>query len=525
MATDIMQPMRFTIDLASGLTQTPMRTQLMKGDRSANKIIVKLTDGRETADLTGVSATGSFIRPPDAAEILLPGSVQDDEASVELIDDCYAAEGYCQIDVMLTMSGITRTILSLTGYVLGKGSGAYVDVSGVIPNINDIVAQYAEMKRVTEETQAAANKANDAASRAPYVGANGNWFVWDAGSGAYVDSGSKAQGPEGPQGKPGTGFGTVTGVEVNGGIYTPDDTGVVRLPEMGGAGAEIDDENASRETTYSSEKIEQELTQLNQANEQQNETLAQLKENIGAVNLLDNSDFRNPVNSKGQTSYSEIGYTIDRWNTVASHIGVSVDSGFISISNSGSGRSSIEQRIDGSFVGKTLTFAVCDNNNSIHCVTASIKADTGEVQVFSMSDFDGHTIRLIMYKGGIVAVQAMIAVGATLKLKWAALYEGAYTAETLPPYRPKGDAVELAECQRYLPVAIITGEDEFKSIGAGAAISESEIKIVIPVPTSPRKTPIISCEGVSNLLLRGGSFLVPMAVSVDISSMNAVTIT
>ena len=30
-------------------------------------------------------------------------------------------------------------------------------------------------------------------------------------------------------------------------------------------------------------------------------------------NLLDNSDFRNPVNQKGQTSYTEVGYTIDRW--------------------------------------------------------------------------------------------------------------------------------------------------------------------------------------------------------------------
>jgi hypothetical protein len=30
-----------------------------------------------------------------------------------------------------------------------------------------------------------------------------------------------------------------------------------------------------------------------------------------------------------------------------------------------------------------------------------------------------------------------------------ALYEGAYTAETLPEYRPKGYGVELIECRRY----------------------------------------------------------------------------
>ena len=32
---------------------------------------------------------------------------------------------------------------------------------------------------------------------------------------------------------------------------------------------------------------------------------------------------------------------------------------------------------------------------------------------------------------------------------WAALYEGEYTAETLPEYQPKGYGAELAECQRY----------------------------------------------------------------------------
>ena len=33
--------------------------------------------------------------------------------------------------------------------------------------------------------------------------------------------------------------------------------------------------------------------------------------------------------------------------------------------------------------------------------------------------------------------------------EWAALYEGEYTAETLPEYKPKGYGAELAECQRY----------------------------------------------------------------------------
>ena len=40
----------------------------------------------------------------------------------------------------------------------------------------------------------------------------------------------------------------------------------------------------------------------------------------------------------------------------------------------------------------------------------------------------------------------------TIRTIWAALYEGEYTAETLPEYQPKGYGAELAECQRYYQI-------------------------------------------------------------------------
>ena len=139
------QPLRYTIDLGAGLVQQPMRSQLMKGDKKANRVIVHLTDGGKDVTLSGVTVTGSFIRPPDAAEIPLTGETSGSEAIVTLDDACYSTEGYCEISVKLTVGETSRTILTLTGYVLSKGSGAYVDVSGVIPNIDDVIAQYAEM--------------------------------------------------------------------------------------------------------------------------------------------------------------------------------------------------------------------------------------------------------------------------------------------------------------------------------------------------------------------------------------------
>lgn len=47
------------------------------------------------------------------------------------------------------------------------------------------------------------NKIDGAKSVAPYIGANGNWFIWDSDTKAYKDSGIKAEGKDGTNGKDG----------------------------------------------------------------------------------------------------------------------------------------------------------------------------------------------------------------------------------------------------------------------------------------------------------------------------------
>ena len=47
----------------------------------------------------------------------------------------------------------------------------------------------------------------------------------------------------------------------------------------------------------------------------------------GAHNLLDNSDFSNPVNSLGKTSYTGVGYTIDRWKAGTADCSMYINAG------------------------------------------------------------------------------------------------------------------------------------------------------------------------------------------------------
>lgn len=169
-------------------------------------------------------------------------------------------------------------------------------------------------------------------------------------------------------------------------------------------------------------------------------------------NLLDNSDFTNPVNQRGQTSYSGAKqYTIDRWRASGVELTVTVQNGYISLTNgASSGRVSFEQMLEGSYTGKTLTVAVYDmDTNKVYCASATVPSVSTNTQYFGVADFNGHTARMYLSSAGVLGCHIMIANGATANIKWIALYEGEYTAETLPEYQPKGYAAELAECRRY----------------------------------------------------------------------------
>lgn len=164
--------------------------------------------------------------------------------------------------------------------------------------------------------------------------------------------------------------------------------------------------------------------------EQFNQLSQQMANYRTAVNLLDNSDFRNPVNQRGQTSYAEDGYTIDRWEMwIESGIAnVSLMEGYIAISF----------EVHGSFYQK-LAKGVLDLSKQY---SLAIKKHDGSLMVYPAyitSNADNDLITL-----------ADLRDGDTMEIEWCALYEGEYTTETLPPYVPKGYAAELAECRRRL---------------------------------------------------------------------------
>ena len=168
------------------------------------------------------------------------------------------------------------------------------------------------------------------------------------------------------------------------------------------------------------------------------------------VNLLDNSDFRNPVNQRGKTSYIGVTtsnvYTFDRW-----FLGIAHSENVINIISGGvevvgvctTYGANLRQYVPVDATDKTMTFAVCDTNGNI--IIASGKPVVGS---WIQTDTEWGFIGLQQFEGKLMA-NIRVTNGNAHAFRWVALYEGEYTAETLPEYHPKGYGAELAECMRY----------------------------------------------------------------------------
>lgn len=180
--------------------------------------------------------------------------------------------------------------------------------------------------------------------------------------------------------------------------------------------------------------------------------MTELRSYSEAHNLLDNSDFRNPVNQRGGEMYSGTAqYTIDRWR-VTNKIDVMVEDGYIhlSCSSDANARNGFTQYLPSEKLpapGTPVTVAYEDDDGNVYVDSGNMPR-SNYLNLFSSSG-----IGVNLYSADSPArLSFMIPAGVTIGLKWMALYEGAYTKDTLPKYRPKDYSAELMECMRYYQI-------------------------------------------------------------------------
>lgn len=147
-------------------------------------------------------------------------------------------------------------------------------------------------------------------------------------------------------------------------------------------------------------------------------------------NLLDNSDFRNPVNQRGASSYKGAVYSIDRWRSWQSASVITLNDGYITHTET------LYQYVSGLELDKIYTFAIGTSDGNTYCVTATPRGGVWQYGIGISYDSSENVPYVAINQDRPNVV-------------WAALYEGEYTADTLPTYVPKGYGAELAECMRY----------------------------------------------------------------------------
>ena len=144
------------------------------------------------------------------------------------------------------------------------------------------------------------------------------------------------------------------------------------------------------------------------------------------VNLLDNSDFTNPVAQAGiGGNHGTQAYAADRWILTSG-----------SVSHTAG-------------VGLTLNGAITQKLE--HPPAGAVSAFVGMASGSANISYSGGTVT-ISSAGGTVA--------------WVALYLGAYTEQTKPEYHAKGYAAELLECMRYYQKNWVT----YQAVAPNAAI-------------------------------------------------------
>ena len=162
-------------------------------------------------------------------------------------------------------------------------------------------------------------------------------------------------------------------------------------------------------------------------------------------NLLDNSDFRNPVNQRRATSYSGTTYTIDRWWMQTDTGTVSIGDNGLTLATNDSTSCKIMQYVEKLDINKVYTFAIKDTSENVYLIHSVPNGRNEEKTSFGSMIVNTTNLN----NENKSAFSISLDPGTTITLIWAALYEGSYTADTLPPYVPKGYTAELAECRRY----------------------------------------------------------------------------
>ena len=487
------------VDVDAEIQMTPLKSLYASGDKDAHIFELSFYRGAQEMDLSGASAQGYFIRA-DGYTVPIVGAISGNVVSLTLSEGCYYVVGNFNLIIKVSIGESRKSVFWGNGYVVRSMTDAIVDEENVIPSLDELLAQIAAAESAAKAASTAATDANNATKAAQTATTNANAATKAANTAATnANNATKAAQTATDNANAATKAAntaagkidnmTVQASGLEAGAAPTADLSLVdghynlsfAIPkgDKGNTGATGATPKITAKVVTGEAGTQASVTQSGTAenpvitltiprgdtgsidNLAENVALEIAKYNFGQpYNLLDNSDFAHPVAQAGVNgAHGATGYAVDRWMLTSGATVSQAADGLKIVSDKTSWTAGIQQRFEAKRFADVMTFAVrgvfpvaCRlfvyiGSGTTNFGTAYFQGDAAErTLVLKLTKPDGLT--------GDEVVNVYISpdtesTGTAAVVRWAALYEGEYTAETLPPYVPKGYAAELAECLRY----------------------------------------------------------------------------
>lgn len=494
------------VELNKGIRKTFFETIFATGSDKAHRIDVPLLRNGKTVSLSGVQVDGFFTSYAGDKTVHCAGTVSGNTVSVTLDKSCYTQTGPFAFVIQATLSGITNTFFWGESSIFASTAENIIDGDYIIYDLPELLKRIEAMKTATtnansatKAAQAATTDANAATKAASTAATNAN-SATKAANTATTNANNATKAANTAAGKIDNMTVQVSGLEAGAaptasltlkdGHYnlsfaipkgdkgntgatgaTPEITVKVVTGEAGTQASVA--QSGTAENPVITLTIPRGdtgslggLTINGKAPDGAGKVtltaadLGALDKDVHMYNLLDNSDLTNPVAQAGIGGlHGADTYAVDRWKQTSGAT-VSADAnGLKIVSDKTNWVAGIQQKIEAKRFADVMTLAVrgvfpvaCRlyvyiGSGTTNFGTAYFQGDAAErTLMLKLTKPDGLT--------GDEVVNVYISpdtgsTGTAAVVRWAALYEGEYTAETLPPYVPKGYAAELAECLRY----------------------------------------------------------------------------
>ena len=254
-------------------------------------------------------------------------------------------------------------------------------------------------------------------------------------------------------------------------------------------------------------------------------------------NLLDNWYFGNPVNQRGQTSYTGVGYGIDRWRGSAEDVTVAVATGGISVSGKQFQR--LEQGVEDaqSLNGIAVTFSALVKNPNGNLRLALYNATTGVLitqDAQASEDFQlvqitatpaisaGDSFSAFLYPGANDATTVRTCLIKAVKLELGSQQtlthqdaDGNWVLNEIPDY-----GEQLRRCQRYYIRYSAAGQAVLFN---GIVRNNADVRVVL-AGLNMRIAPAVGYGGNMRAYIPGGSPVVVKTVARDLLAKNGGTL-